>query len=79
VIYCRIVRVQLREPDASAMLTSLNWPRGLILVVCVLLLQIQRTWQWSSSMSTLSDRLLFQYRTDPLATVDECYVLFYLA
>ena len=43
--------------------------RGALLALVTVLLQLQPTFQWSSAMSTLSDRLLFQYRTDPLAQV----------
>ena len=39
----------------------------LLATLCLCLLE--PAFQWSSSMSTLSDRLLFQYRTDPLAKV----------
>ena len=43
--------------------------RDALMALVTVLLQLQPTVQWSSAMSTLSDRLLFQYRTDPLAQV----------
>ena len=48
----------------------LSFARCLTLVALSILYLSKPSLQWSSSMSTLADRLMFQYRSDPEAKVD---------